>query len=141
MSQRYHLYRHFSSDGTLLYVGQSLSAFERFRAHRRSAAWAEDATVMRIELYESRDAVRQAETRAIREEKPRFNIAGTKKKRPPRAPRPRRVSKLLLLTMRVDPSLKAAALKAAAEQKMSLSALAKVAINERLRAAGISITP
>jgi hypothetical protein len=34
---RHFLYRNFAADGTLLYVGINLSAFERLRAHRQNA--------------------------------------------------------------------------------------------------------
>lgn len=71
------LYRHFDADGNLLYVGISLSAFERFRQHKRTSSWASKAVRMEMERFPSRDEALAAEAVVIRSEKPMFNIAGT----------------------------------------------------------------
>jgi hypothetical protein len=68
------LYRHYARDGTLLYVGISLSALARLIQHRRSARWYRKITSVRIKKFPSREAAEAAEKIAIEQEKPLFNI-------------------------------------------------------------------
>ena len=70
------LYRHFDVYGKLLYVGISLSAYERHRAHRRTSDWAHDSVKMTIERFASRTAAERAEREAIARERPLWNIVG-----------------------------------------------------------------
>lgn len=66
------LYRHWSVAGDLLYVGRSLNAVRRLSQHRRSPWYQEIATVT-IDKFPSEEAVHEAEVRAIRTERPRYN--------------------------------------------------------------------
>jgi hypothetical protein len=66
------LYRYFDEEGCLLYVGISHSAVVRAQAHRKSAWWI-DAAEMKIENFPTRELALEAERRAIKTEKPRFN--------------------------------------------------------------------
>jgi len=68
-----HLYRHFAADGQLLYVGISISAFERFRAHQQSSHWVDDVVKIEIEYFSSRQLALAAERLAIQSENPLFN--------------------------------------------------------------------
>lgn len=73
------LYRHFDADGALLYVGVSLSAVARHVSHERFSAWFPQVKTITVEVFPTRDKALAAETRAIRKEKPRFNVAGAPK--------------------------------------------------------------
>jgi DNA-binding transcriptional regulator YiaG len=68
------LYRHFDTDGRLLYVGISLSAVARLSAHFRDAVWCDQIARVEIESFASRAEAEVAEVEAIRLEKPRYNI-------------------------------------------------------------------
>lgn len=91
---RFHLYRHFDADGSLLYVGQSANAFKRWGQHKGTSEWAAAAVTMRVEQFDSREAALAAERQAILLEKPRFNRYGIEKpkrehkKRSPKAGMP-----------------------------------------------------
>lgn len=66
------LYRHFDSEGTLLYIGISLSALARTAAHKSSGWWG-DVTRIEIERYPTRACALKAEEAAIRDEMPLHN--------------------------------------------------------------------
>lgn len=68
------LYRAYSRNGTLLYIGISLSAMHRAKQHRRHSKWFQDSYLMRIESFKTRQAALQAERLAIMSEKPLFNV-------------------------------------------------------------------
>lgn len=68
-----HLYRHFDANGTLLYVGISLSAFHRLGQHKNNAHWFKSIANMTIETFPSREKALNAERRAIRNEYPLHN--------------------------------------------------------------------
>ena len=67
------LYRHFAADGTLLYVGISLSAVARLAQHRDSK-WFDDIALVKISRFESREKALVAEEIAIKTERPVHNI-------------------------------------------------------------------
>lgn len=73
MPQRHHLYRHFDSEGRLLYVGQSINALGRLIQHRVSACWFDKIATVTIECLPSSQALTAAERKAIREEYPIYN--------------------------------------------------------------------
>lgn len=73
------LYRHFDSAGNLLYVGISLSVISRQSAHRRIAPWEKEIATITIERHKTHDQAWDAETAAIRIEKPKYNIAKVEK--------------------------------------------------------------
>lgn len=69
------LYRYFDVEGTLLYVGIAYDADQRKKGHSQSAAesWYPLIAERRIEVFDTRAEAEDAEVRAIRSEKPRFN--------------------------------------------------------------------
>lgn len=69
------LYRHFGRDGALLYVGISLFSVYRLAQHINGSHWADRITTISIERFASREAAFRAETAAIVNERPLFNIA------------------------------------------------------------------
>lgn len=71
---RHHLYRHFDSDGRLLYVGVSLSTLARLAQHKAESEWFWRIAKVEITAYASRETVLEAERIAIRQEKPLHNI-------------------------------------------------------------------
>jgi hypothetical protein len=70
------LYRHFDSEGCLLYVGISLSAIARLAAHRVRSSWFNRIARVEIKRFPSREDAEAAELEAIRTEKPLHNIVG-----------------------------------------------------------------
>lgn len=68
------LYRIFDDSDRLLYVGITMNVEDRFADHRGSKGWWASATTIRLQHYDSREAVEQAEVEAIRDEAPRFNV-------------------------------------------------------------------
>jgi len=74
---RHHaLYRMYDKDNTLLYVGISLRVETRLATHRQDKPWWPDIDTIRLEHHPSRKSAEQAELRAIRKEKPLYNIVG-----------------------------------------------------------------
>ena len=69
------LYRFFDADGHLLYVGISLNPGERWKQHRADKPWWLEVASITIDHLPDRDAALQAETAAIKSERPRYNIA------------------------------------------------------------------
>lgn len=67
------LYRHFSKDGELLYVGISRSALLRISGHK-NAEWFPSG-LFTVENFPSREDAETAERKAIKEEKPKYNRA------------------------------------------------------------------
>jgi hypothetical protein len=68
------LYRHFDSDGVLLYVGISLSAVLRLSQHKERAVWRDRIARVEVVSYPTRDEAKVAEAEAIKSEHPRYNI-------------------------------------------------------------------
>lgn len=83
------LYRHFGADGSLLYVGISLSWPARTRAHSRHSVWFAQVAKVEIEQFSSRQEALNAEREAIGRERPRFNVIHNSRK-PKRRPEPPR---------------------------------------------------
>jgi hypothetical protein len=81
------LYRHFAADGSLLYVGISLSWPARTRSHSHSSTWFEQVVRVEIEQFLSREAALEAERSAIKSERPKFNVIHNRPEKPAR-PRP-----------------------------------------------------
>lgn len=69
------LYRHFSADGELLYVGISLSAVVRLAGHRNTSHWFRQIASVTVEKFATRQEAERAERLAIEREKPRHNLA------------------------------------------------------------------
>ena len=70
----YTLYRTYSKDGTLLYVGQSNSWPRRMMEHRKNASWFSGAQKIEVEHFATKELLDAAERKAIIEEKPSSNI-------------------------------------------------------------------
>lgn len=75
------LYRYFDIDGNLLYVGITKDQSKRFSSHNRKAEWMPQAVQCTLEHFETRAEAKAAETFAIQNEKPLYNIAETGKQR------------------------------------------------------------
>jgi predicted HTH domain antitoxin len=75
------LYRHYDSFGELLYVGISLNALNRLSQHREVSAWFSDIVKVTIQSLPNRHEALEAETKAILEEQPKYNIQKRKKKK------------------------------------------------------------
>jgi hypothetical protein len=69
------LYRHFDADNNLLYVGISLSAVNRLSQHKNKK-WFYDIVRIDVEWFDDRDLASNAELKAIRTERPKFNVTG-----------------------------------------------------------------
>jgi excinuclease UvrABC nuclease subunit len=69
------LYRHFDKNNNLLYVGISLSTFNRLSQHRDHSKWFFNITNVAIEHFATREEALAAERKAIKSENPKFNIA------------------------------------------------------------------
>ncbi len=72
-TQKTALYRHFDSEGRLLYVGISVSAINRLKQHMSGAQWAMEISEVRIEWFADRASAERAERLAIMNEKPIYN--------------------------------------------------------------------
>jgi len=68
------LYRHFNSEGQLLYVGISNSALVRLGAHKANAHWFDSITNVTIEKCTDREDALAKEAKAIKTEHPRHNV-------------------------------------------------------------------
>jgi hypothetical protein len=69
-----HLYRHFNAEGELLYVGISLSAINRLGQHKDNSHWFDSICRVDIQNFDTREEAVNAETLAIRDEKPKHNV-------------------------------------------------------------------
>jgi predicted GIY-YIG superfamily endonuclease len=72
-----HLYRYYDEAGELLYVGVTGNLLKRQSQHRRNAEWFTTAASATFEHFESREMALEAESRAIKNENPKYNIAKT----------------------------------------------------------------
>lgn len=68
------LYRFFSADDSLLYVGITKDLGTRLKSHNREKTWFRMVAYIRVEHFDSREDVELAEYRAITEEHPAWNI-------------------------------------------------------------------
>ena len=69
------LYRFYDEAGVLLYVGITADPGTRFKQHRGDKEWWTQVVNIRIEKLPTRAAVLAAERKAIREERPLWNVA------------------------------------------------------------------
>lgn len=74
--QRTALYRFYDKHENLLYVGISNDPWRRWRQHVYEKPWYPQVKHQAVTWYETEDEARAAETRAIRAEHPKFNVAG-----------------------------------------------------------------
>lgn len=68
------LYRFFDKDSALLYVGISVRTIKRVQEHKEHSAWFFLSQKMTIEHFASREEALVAETNAIQNETPKYNI-------------------------------------------------------------------
>jgi hypothetical protein len=67
------LYKYFAKDGSLLYIGVSLSAIIRLNQHRWQSSWCDEVRTIKIFKYPSRKLALAAEKAAIIKYKPPYN--------------------------------------------------------------------
>jgi predicted GIY-YIG superfamily endonuclease len=72
------LYRLFSDDGALLYVGIAGNPGRRFEQHRKDKPWWGQVAEIKLEHFQTRTAALTAETAAIKAERPRHNVVGNR---------------------------------------------------------------
>lgn len=74
MSDIAYLYRHYNEEGTLLYVGKTITPGKRQSAHRRTSDWWEEVRMITIEpRHGTEPDILLAETDAITTERPLYN--------------------------------------------------------------------
>lgn len=71
------LYRHWDKEGNLLYVGISYNTLARLKQHKRDSQWQQLVTTITIENFATRKEAEAAEFKAIRIERPIYNVVGT----------------------------------------------------------------
>jgi excinuclease UvrABC nuclease subunit len=69
------LYRFYDAEGSLLYVGITKFFEPRLKQHYKNAEWFFDTASVKLEHYQTRQEVERAETQAIQQESPRYNLA------------------------------------------------------------------
>lgn len=74
MPTRFTLYRFYSSDGTLLYVGITTAGVSRWTHHSKDKPWWLQVDTVRVEHYHSLVELRAAEVVAIRAQRPLHNV-------------------------------------------------------------------
>src|SRR6476620_1507799 len=82
------LYRLYSEDGELLYVGITSDVVARMAGHRADKYWWGEVARKRFEYLETRAELEAAERLAIIREKPLYNITYHPDRTPPRKPAP-----------------------------------------------------
>lgn len=78
--RKFLVYRCFNSDGDLLYVGQTTEGMRRLRQHEQDKSWWHEVETVTRQTCQSQEEMNEVELRAIREENPRYNIAGRPRK-------------------------------------------------------------
>lgn len=68
------LYRFFSENGQLLYVGITMNPPQRFKSHEHEKFWWSEVSGIRVEQHESREKLIEAERLAIKIERPIHNV-------------------------------------------------------------------
>tara|TARA_R100000322_G_C5409304_1_gene183423 strand:- start:423 stop:872 length:450 start_codon:yes stop_codon:yes gene_type:complete len=68
------LYRMWNAKEELIYIGISKSAIVRLSQHQQTKEWATEIHNITLEYFYSRELCKLAETKAIKSEKPKYNI-------------------------------------------------------------------
>ena len=71
---RHALYRFFSHDDALLYIGISCTPGSRWSSHSVDKPWWEEVAKITVRAFQSRQAALDAERAAIKAEAPRYNV-------------------------------------------------------------------
>ena len=79
------LYRAFNKNNELLYVGISGSLMTRMNSHKRTKSWFKEMSCLTTEHYDTREEALTAESKAIKEENPKYNIQGKYRNKPYRS--------------------------------------------------------
>ena len=74
MTKRYVLYRIYDTDDELLYIGATINPGGRFNDHARAQPWWDEAATIRLEHFDSLEALLAAEDAAIRLDGPQYNV-------------------------------------------------------------------
>ena len=77
-----YLYRHYGPSADLLYVGQTMSAWNRNAEHLTTANWRNQIWLIVIEPFATREESLAAEEEAIRSEFPKFNVTHNRTRNP-----------------------------------------------------------
>jgi predicted GIY-YIG superfamily endonuclease len=72
-----YVYRLFSANDELLYVGITTDPYVRWRQHQRNKPWADEVTHYLLQRFAYPDLAAAAESRAISNEQPKYNVKGT----------------------------------------------------------------
>lgn len=72
------LYRMFNDDGELLYIGITKNRYQRWRDHEKSKPWISEATTWKWEVIDPQADPLEVEKRAIKSERPRYNVVHNK---------------------------------------------------------------
>lgn len=75
------LYRHFNTDGVLLYVGMTSAPAQRMTHHASNSAWGREVATVTLEWFDSKQEALEAERVAIETEAPRNNCQHGLRKR------------------------------------------------------------
>ena len=76
MSKPTDLYRFFDSSNELIYVGISYDCDKRMNQHYYGSDWWPLYSTLEVKSFKTREEAQKAESKAIKEELPKFNIAG-----------------------------------------------------------------
>jgi hypothetical protein len=68
------LYRHYDTDGHLLYVGISFHPYARGKHHARTSPWIDQASYFIGEWFDTWEDAKRAESKAIIKERPLHNV-------------------------------------------------------------------
>lgn len=74
--QPHAVYRMYSGDGVLLYVGCTSDLDRRLTQHILRRDWIQEVARIQLEWHPNRDTARQVESAAIRTEDPWYNVRG-----------------------------------------------------------------
>lgn len=94
-----YVYRHFSEDGELLYVGVTWNVIVRSYQHSLRSRWWPLVDHIEAVAYDDRESAERAETEAIFREQPKFN---RKDKERPKTPALTRAQQLLVVANCVE---------------------------------------
>ena len=82
------LYRLYSADGTLLYIGIAQNWASRMKQHQEQKSWWPDVASTVFQPFPTREDAMVAEARAIKAERPLHNIVHNQRSQPAPAPAP-----------------------------------------------------
>lgn len=77
MSEGTALYRLYSAEDHLIYVGVTTDPKARFRQHRADKSWWPEVAMKDVEWYVDSESALSEERRLIRDELPRYNARGS----------------------------------------------------------------